>query len=66
MSESHSDFSLSRRRMLGLGVAAIPAVMLLGAGTAVASPARPAQPVATAGASAVATNAQPCQAVYFC
>jgi hypothetical protein len=67
MSESHSDFSLSRRRVLGLGVAAIPAAMLLGAGTAgarTASSAHPTTTVAT-GAGSVQLPAHS-QVVYFC
>jgi hypothetical protein len=66
MSESNSEFSLSRRRLLGLGVAAVPAIMLLGAGTAAASPARSVRPVATPGVSPIATTTHPQYAVYFC
>lgn len=67
MSESNSDFNLSRRRLLGLGAVAIPAGILLGVGTADARPASSVHPVATA-----ATGVGPVQLpahsrfVYFC
>jgi hypothetical protein len=67
MNESSPDLNLSRRRLLGLGVAAIPTVMLLGAGTAAASPGPAAHPVAAAAPSSPAINAQPqTPFVYFC
>jgi hypothetical protein len=67
MSESYSNVNLSRRRLLGLGAAAIPAVMLLGTGTADAGPASSAHPITTiaAGANPVRLPAHS-QVVYFC
>jgi hypothetical protein len=67
MNESNSEFTLPRRRLLGFGVAAIPAAMVLGAGT---TDARPATSARTTTTVATGTGTVPLPAhsqfVYFC
>ena len=65
MSESNSEFTLSRRRLLGFGVAAIPVAMVLGAGTAAARPATSARTTTTVATGTVSLPAHS-RLVYFC
>jgi hypothetical protein len=66
MSEPNIDLNLSRRRLLGLGAAVIPAAMVLGSGVANARPNLWPQPDVAATAATPVRLPAHSQAVYFC
>ena len=66
MSELNIEFYLSRRRLLGLGAAAIPVAMVLGSGLPKARANLSTRPTSVADAATPVQLPAHSQVVYFC